>query len=378
MTMDNTEGNCHHIRNSTISKTSSCSSSFTFVESTLSTTKLSLKSERCCPSLGHVPTHVLSAITAHLDVVSKICLQGVNHHFRKVVEVDRADLNACARYVLAGYFYHGTPLNGFFMTMCVLCKTSHSKERYSGDRIRCIKDPRREATSWTGHALARIPWVRHYASLDWNKTCLYRTSPRARPNCYDHFMEKFASDPHIESLMEFIEVPKTRAAWLAFRVWRCTHCGKSISQADTRLVGCVHCKCDFCQPTPSYQFRRCGPRCSDPILLRQIFRDPITKWTYAVEGYGKNMIVVPVLFPTHRTDTTSLQSLHMCYVHDPRVVRPDLITQMTSRRDSQARVEAEKLGSLGNKISTQGTPETVCRPGHSTFWDKIRRLRPTS
>ena len=203
MTVDNTDGNCRQIRNSSISKTSSCASSFTFVESTLRTANLSLDSERCCPALVHVPTHVLSAITAHLDVVCRVCLQGVNHHFRKVIEVDRAHLNACARYALAYHFHHGTS-NNCLMNICGLCKTSHGNGGYNGDRIRSIEDPRRGPTSWTGHALARIPWVRPYG--DWDKSWLYRMDPKGIPNCYDHFIQKFSCDPRIESLMEFIEV----------------------------------------------------------------------------------------------------------------------------------------------------------------------------
>ena len=370
MTVDNAEGNCRQIRVSSISETASCSSSFTFVEST---------SERCCPSLPHLPTHVLSAITAHLDVVSKICLQGVNHHFRNVIHVNRARLNTCARYVLACHFHDGTSNNGL-LTICGLCKTSHGKERHSGNRIRSIKDPRREATSWTDRAVARIPWVRHFSVLDWKEACLYRLDPGGMPICSAHFIGSFSLDPGIESLIDNIEFPETKAVWLAFSVLRCTHCGTNISERETRLVGCVGCKCDFCLHTPCYQFRRCGPPYSEAIPLRQIFRDPITKWIYALEGYGKKAIVVPVLFPTHRTDKTNVQSPHMCYIHDPRVVaaeEPVLRIQVTRRRDSQAKVEAEKLGSLGNKISTQSTPETVCQHKHSTFWDKIRRLWPT-
>lgn len=339
MTVDNTDGNCRQIRSHSISKTSSCSSSFTFVESTISTTNSSLNSERCCPALVHVPTHVLSAITAHLDVVSRICLQGVNHHFRKVIEVDRAHLNACARYVLACHFSHGTS-NNSLLTICGLCKTSRGKERYSRDLIRSIEDPRREPTSWTGHALARIPWVRPY--WDWNESCLYRMDPEGIPNCYDHFIQKFSCDHRIESLMEFIEVYETRAAWLAFRVFHCTHCGKTISGKETRLVGCVDCKCDFCPQISSYQFRRCGPPYADsihstdliPIPLRQVFKDPITKWAYAMEGYGKDMILVPVLFLTYCTDKTGSRSFHIRAGPDPKL-------QLTSRRDSQARAEGE-------------------------------------
>ena len=371
MTVDDAEGNSRQFKNSSISKTSSRSSSFTFVEST---------SERCCPSLVHLPTHVFSAIAAHLDVVSKICLQGVNHHFRNVIRVDRAHLNACARYVLACHFHDGTS-NNDLLTMCGLCKSSHGKKRYGGNRIRSIKDPRREATSWTGRALAKIPWVRHFSSLDWNGTYLYRLDPGGMSICSTHFIGTFSSDPGIECLMDYIELPETQAAWLAFNVLRCTHCGTNISERETRLVGCVDCKCDFCLHTPSYQFRRCGPPYSEAIPLRQIFRDPITQWVYAMEGYGKKTTLVPVLFPTPRTDKTNLQSPHMCYIHDPRVAaaeEPALIIQMTSRRDSQARVEAENLGSLENKISTQGTPETGGQLRHSAFWDKIRRLRPTS
>ena len=156
------------------------------------------------------------------------------------------------------------------------------------------------------------------------------------PICFAHLMQMFSWDPYVESLMDRVEVSENRAAWLAFGALHCTHCGKSISKAEKRSVGCAECKCDFCLHTPSYHFRRCGPSGSDQIPIRQVFRDPITKWTYAMEGYGKNMIVVPVLFPTHRTDKIDLQRPH---ISDPGVVAavnamPMLIIQVTRRRDS--------------------------------------------
>ena len=156
------------------------------------------------------------------------------------------------------------------------------------------------------------------------------------PICFAHFMGMFSWDPYVESLMDSIEVPETRAAWLAFIALHCTHCGKSISEAETRLVRCADCKCDFCLHTRSYHFRRCGPSDSDQIPIRQVFRDPITKCTYAMEDHGKNMIVVPVLFPTHRTDKIDLQRPH---IRDSRVVTavkavPMLIIQVARQRDS--------------------------------------------
>ena len=107
-------------------------------------------------------------------------------------------------------------------------------------------------------------------------------------------------------------------------------------------MGCVDCKCDFCLQISSYHFRRCGPPYTDsidstdliPIPLRQVFKDPITKWAYAMEGYGENMILVPVLFVTYCTDKTGSQSFHMRAGPDPKL-------QLTSRRDSQARAEGE-------------------------------------
>lgn len=353
--MDNTEGKCR--QNASMSKTISCSSSSTLIESVTSTAFFSLDSERCCPSLDQLPTRVLFVITSHLDVVSRICLQGVNDQFRRVIEVDRADLSTCARYVLARHFSNGNSSNGL-TTICVLCKTSHNKKRYSEDRIRCIRDPRRRATSWTARTLARIPWVRHYASPDWNERCLIRFSQWGRSNCDAHFMEKFATDPHIESLMKFAVAPEVGPTWLAFTVLRCTHCGKCISEGDSRLEGCLDCMCDFCTRAPEYHWRRCGPGHSDQIRPRQVYMNPITQKSYALEGHGKNMIVVPVVTPKNSRDGTHLLGIHMCYIDKPRAVRPHnmrRITQqsMTCFLDTQARKKAEIFRSLKKKgIST--------------------------
>lgn len=351
--MDNTKRHCGQNRDAPIyTETISCSSSSTLVESINSTPNLSLESDGCCPSLDQLPTHLRSAITAYLDVVSRICLQGVNHHFRKVIDVDRAKLSTCARYVLASHFRKSSNSNSGLLATCALCKTSLTKKRYSADHVRYLDEPQHETSKWTVRVLDRIPWVRRYTTLDLNKRYLYRLSKRGRSSCYAHLLEKFVTNPQVEALLPFVKIPEDKPAWLAFTVLRCMHCGKCISEGDKRLEGCIDCMCDFCFRAPGYQFRRCGPGRSDQIRPRQIFMDPISGGTRVVEGTGKSRISVPVLFPICRADGTRLLDSHICYVNEARAVRLKSLRGATqqninSQLDSQARLEREILRLLG-------------------------------
>lgn len=242
---------------SSLAETSSCASSFTFIESTKCIQSMSSNSEE--RSLSQLPTHLLSIIAAHLDVVSKICLQSVNRHFRKVIDVDRANLSVCARYMLACRLREGDTSKSGLLSTCVLCKTSQRKTRHSANQIRYLDEPQRKPAKRMLRALDLIPWrVRRCITLDvdLNEKYLYLLKSLRRPKCYSHLMEQFATDPEVEALVPFLKLPRQRPAWLAFTVLRCMHCGKCIAEGDTRLEGCVDCKCDVCPRAPDYHYRR--------------------------------------------------------------------------------------------------------------------------
>ena len=242
-------------------QTVSCASSSTLVEQIISTSQVPVLLEKPCPSLSQLSKPLLSTISAHLDSVSNICLQSVNRHFRKMIDVDRAHLSICARYVLACRLREGdTSKSGPFST-CVLCKTSQHKTRHSADQTRYLYEPQRKPAKWMARALDRIPWrVRRRITLDadLNGRYLYQVQKSKRPRCYAHLMDQFATDPEVEALMPLLRLPRERPVWLAFTVLRCMHCGKCIAEGDTCLEGCVDCKCDFCPRAPDYRFRRCS------------------------------------------------------------------------------------------------------------------------
>ena len=97
---------------SILADTSFCASSSTLVETMTSTPNFAPGSERRCRSLSQLSTHILSAITAYLDVVSRICLQNVNRHLVKAI-----DVNLTCRFRKSNDSQYGLPAT------CVLCKT---------------------------------------------------------------------------------------------------------------------------------------------------------------------------------------------------------------------------------------------------------------
>ena len=93
------------------------------------------------------------------------------------------------------------------------------------------------------------------------------------------------------------------------------HCGKGIAEGDTRLQGCVRCKCDFCFRAPEHYFRRCGPGMwSEPRPDRDIYEDCDTGEAYLLESSGKQRNFVPVYNPFCEVDRTRLIDQYMLYL----------------------------------------------------------------
>ena len=338
---------CHNEEPSMKPVKSSCASSLTLVESITSTLSIPRKSNRSYTSLSQLPTHLLFRITAYLDIVSKICLQNTNHHFRDITLVDRAELNVCARFLLDQRFGQAKKSKTTSMQTCFLCKTSQGQKHYSAKHIRHLGKPQQEANKWITRTLENFPWLRRYSALELNKKDLYHMVFGARPKCYEHLMEQFATSPAVEALMPYV-VTRNKPKWLAFAILRCMHCGKSISEGDTRLEGCLDCQCDFCPRSPELQFHRCGPDEANRPRPRQIFKSIPGGETYVVEGSGKGRITVPICRPFHRATRMCLQDLQMCYVNEARAVRPQDLGKVrqvgiNNIRDSQGRLEEEIL-----------------------------------
>ena len=337
---------------------SSCASSFTFVETKPSTPSELQKSNSRRASLSQLPTHLLFRITAHLDIVSKICLQNTNQRFRDITPVDRAELNTCAKHLLDCRFVQKTTEERMSMQSCFLCKTSKGKKRYSAKHIRHLYEPQHESNKWTTHALEKFPWLRRYSALELNKNDLYQIQRCARPKCYEHMMDQFATNPAVEALMPYIEVRKCNTpGWLAFTILRCMRCGKSILEGDTRLEGCLDCQCDFCPRSPEIQFRKIGPNEANWARPRQFVKSIPDGKYYVVEGSGKGRTSLPIYRPFCWSTRKPLLLVHMGYVKEARSVRPwDMRRWMQVEIgrdwDSQSRLEGEimrLLDGLGKK-----------------------------
>ena len=292
---------------------SSCASSITLVEPITSTSSLLSNSDSCCGILSRLPPHLLFQITAHLDIVSKICLQSTNHYFRSSTHTNRGGLNTCARYLLAHRFGQNGDSTTELKATRFLCIQSRMPD--GAARVRCLDEPRHETSKWIARALDRLPWVRRNTTLDLDKRHLYRKSGQRRPKYWAHLMVQLGIHPFAESILQCILMANQKPAWLAFRVWRCMHCGKGITEGDTRLQGCLHCKCDFCFQAPEIYFRRCGPGRSNERRPGQIFKNRADGGTYAVEGSGKNRISVPVYNPFELADRTYLLDKRLLQAH---------------------------------------------------------------
>lgn len=307
--MDGIGGRCHQKGKPSITfEMSSCASSTTFVESVTSTSSLSSNSDKCYRFPSQLPPHLLFRITAYLDIVSKICLQSTNHYFRNTMHADRGDLNTCARYLLA----HRSRQNGYLTTELratrILCKESRNPD--VDDRVQYLDEQRYEISKWIARALDKLPWIRRNTTLDFDKKHLHRINKQTRSKYWAHLMENLGIEPVSEGLLPYVLYANQKPTWLAFKVLRCTHCGKYIAERDTRLQGCVRCKCDFCFRAPENYFRRCGPGKWNERRPGQIFENRADGKTYAVEGSGKNRISVPVYNPFCLADRIHLLKRH--------------------------------------------------------------------
>ncbi len=319
-TFDMDEKGRHCNRNggkpSTTVDMSSIVSSETLVESVTSKSSLLSNSDNRCASLNQIPPHLLYRITAYLDIVSKICLQSTNHYFRTTTHADRADLNTCARYLLAHHFRQNGNSTTELMATRFLCKKSRV---LNDDRVQYLDEPRYEISKWIARALDRLPWVRRKITLDLDKRHLYRISNRRRPKYSAELMVQLGLDPLDAGSLEYalLGLGLLTRAWLAFQVQRCTHCGKYVAEGDTRLRGCLRCKCDFCFRVPENILRRCGPGIwSHPRPDRQIFVDRAAKQTYLMEGSGERRIFVPVYNPFSLEDRLRLLDKRFLHVYD--------------------------------------------------------------
>lgn len=299
---------------STSAETSSCASSLILVEPTASTPNLPSDSEKHCPSLIQLPKHLLSTIAAHLDVVSKMCLQSVNHRLRNVIDVDRANLSICARVALACRL--GFRPNSPLLSTCVLCKNPKCVMLFK-DVLTHLEDPRQGTAELVTRLLDRTPWARRYITQDMEE--------KQKPNYHACAMRRFTPDPVVEALMPFVTPPTLFPTWIRFLVLRCTHCGRCISEGDTRLEGCRDCKCDYCPRLPDRHFRRCGPGMSDWLRPKLVKENLINDGNDVVEGFWKLRITSPVIIPNGRADGKPLEHKGMYYVNEARTVRPELL-----------------------------------------------------
>ena len=293
-----------------LDETSSCSSSFTFIESTISTKSMPSDPE-CRQYLSQLPRRLLLAITAHLDVVSRICLQSANRHFRQVIDVDRANLSVCARYALARRLRSISKSD--YLSTCPLCKTSQCKVLFGADGLTYLEEPQHWATRWTMRALNMMPLIRQYATLELNK--------KQKPDLYACLMRRFTPDPEVEALMPFIRASTDEPVWIVLNVLRCQHCGKCVSEKDTRLEGCRDCKCDYCPRKPDCHFRRCGPGHSHRLRPRLIKQNAMDGGVDVVEDSWKGTITLPVHHPICRADGRYLRDNLIYYVNEARRVR---------------------------------------------------------
>lgn len=331
---------------------SSCASSITLIESVTSASSLLSISDKCCGSLSQLPPHLLFRITVYLDIVSKICLQSTNHYFRSTTHPDRGDLNTCARFLLAHRLgQNGDSTTGLKETRFLCIKSRMPDD----DRVRCLDEPRHKARKWIARALNRLPWVRQNTTPDLDRRHFYRLNGQRRPKYWAQSMVQLGIHPLVEGILQYILMPYEKPAWLAFRVWRCTHCAKSITEGDMRLQGCLHCKCDFCLQAPEIYFRRCGPGKLNKPRPGQIFNNRADGRFYVVEGSGKNSISVPVYNPFCFADRTHL--LDGRFIRIPGdVSEAGALNQRESKHDALIRRElrwCEGLDNWGKKCQVE-------------------------
>lgn len=136
-------------------------------------------------------------------------------------------------------------------------------------------------------------------------------------------MRRFTPDPVVEALMPFVTASTILPIWITFSVLRCYHCGRCISEGDTRSMGCRDCKCDYCPRRPDQHYRRCGLGWSDRIRPRLVKENPINGGIEVVEGFWKFRIKSQIDVPNCRADGKPLDWKHIFYVDEARNFKPE-------------------------------------------------------
>lgn len=340
--MDKSGRRSHRTGKSSItSDMASCASSATLFDSKISTPTDFSNSDNCYAFLSQLPPRLLFRIIAYLDIVSKICLQSTSHYFRSTTHVDRAELNTCAKHLLALRFQQASTSTKLITTRSLLRPPRKHESGYH--RVRYLDEPRQQTHRCIVRALNRLPWVRRKTTLDLDKELLHRSIKLRRPQYWEQLMEQLGIDPDLESSLKsmLMPYPEKKSVWLAFKVLRCMHCGKGITEGDTRLQGCLHCRCDFCFRVPEECYRRCGPGKSSEPQPDEIFDDD-DGGIYVAEYYGKDRFFVPVYNPFCWADRTHLLDIvlpHICDVDETGANRLGNL-ETKERRSSQIR---EKL-----------------------------------
>lgn len=151
---------------SSLSKISSCGPPIILIEPTTSTLNPPSDCEKHCPFLIHLPKHLLFTITAHLDLVSRICLQSVNRHFRNSIDVDLASLNLCARLALARH--GGDVSKSVPPSVRALCKSSQCIKLFENLPLH-FEQPQHGTSKRIMRLLGSFPWARPYIAQDMEK-----------------------------------------------------------------------------------------------------------------------------------------------------------------------------------------------------------------
>ena len=181
------------------------------------------------PKLETIPLEILFLIVDRLDIVSAACLRTTNFHFHESIPNQSHLFTRCAQTLMSARLE--TDMAQLpRKVVCMFCKWKHDKECFSPTTFR--------------HSL-----------IGRGAQCLRLLERKPE--------ERFCID-HVQFILSRYPVPghtkeEPRRRWVQRLQLTCMHCTRAVSPRDTRLTGCVSCRCNTCSRAHLPRFERFGP-----------------------------------------------------------------------------------------------------------------------
>ena len=239
-------------------------------------TQFSTDGKGSCHSINRLPQHILEIIISNICTVDAILFQSTCKHFRKAIVVDRGKLDICMIVHLQKRIQKAALRKRLYLGG--KCKTTPKVHRQIGDPPRLVMEGTPTIVKRLNYQRSADRRIRSRANFDHRfhvvlgmivpkssfaemiaRSQFYRFVQVGKLICYGHLVDSFQPTSTSQSITAFIKLPGDKPGWLLLTILRCSHCGRCISEGDSRRTGCKDCKCNYCYRLADFHLFRVGP-----------------------------------------------------------------------------------------------------------------------